>query len=315
MEASWRLQLSSRGASSWIKTVAKRGQQPLDRQGLVDALRGRAGLHFVSTGRTCECGEQNIARAHYLACRSSLRQARHDVLGEKLERAMKATGSTSTQVEVNCIGAHGHGRLDLWCVVDGKSMALDISIVHADLCTRAPGWETRLVQVSKDISVDCVGHALGGFVRDACPTPIADEQAARPAPPINALVRGGVDSPSFAVGSGTASHTDPLGVRTSMERMAASKLRKYGEEVTIFPRGQASRRAKVVPFVLTAGGTLHEQACEVVNQVAYSSRSRERCAVKGMQVSDARNLLLAVIGRVVAIGSMLIMRDRMSDED
>jgi hypothetical protein len=100
-----------------------------------------------------------------------------------------------------------------------------------------------------------------------------------------------------------------------MERMAAAKVRKYGEEVTVNLRGQAPRRAKVVPFVLTAGGVLHEKASELVTQVAFSARSRQKLALRGLQGSDARDLLLAVIGRVVAIGSMLIMRERTSEEE
>ena len=100
-----------------------------------------------------------------------------------------------------------------------------------------------------------------------------------------------------------------------MERMAAAKLRKYGEEVTVHPQGQAARRAKVVPFVLTAGGVLHGQASELVTQVTFSARSRQKLALRGLQASDARDLLLAVIGRVVAIGSMLIMRERASEEE
>lgn len=315
LEASWRLQLASRGGSSWMTSVAKRGSRPLDSLAFTHALAGRAGLHCVSSGIQCQCGEQNCSRAHYLACRSSLRQARHDVLVEEMQRTIRGTGGAIAQTEVNCIGVQGPGRIDLVCSIDGKMLALDVSIVHADLCTKPLPWETRLVQVSAEIASDQIGGALGGFVREACHKTTDYEQAARSARPINDLVRGRRDSPSFDVDSGKATHTDPLGVRASMERMATAKVRKYGEEVTVNLRGQAPRRAKVVPFVLTAGGVLHEKASELVTQVAFSARSRQKLALRGLQGSDARDLLLAVIGRVVAIGSMLIMRERASEEE
>jgi len=233
LESSWRLQLASRGGSSWMSSVAKRGSRPMDSLAFTHALAGRAGLHFVSSGINCQCGELNCSRAHYLACRSSLRQARHDVLVEEMQRTIRGTGGAIAQKEVNCIGVQGPGRIDLVCSIDGKMLALDVSIVHADLCTRPLPWETRLVQVSAEIASDQIGGALGGFVREACHKTTDDEQAARSARPINDQVRGRKDSPSFDVDSGKATHTDPLGVRASMERMAAAKLRKYGEEVTV----------------------------------------------------------------------------------
>lgn len=202
--------------------------------------------------------------------------------------------------------------MDLVFGIQGQTFAVDVSVVHADLSTRPATWETRLVQVSGDIARDGVGQALAGFVRAASGGAASNGLEDPSTRQLNDMERGAMGSPAFDTRSGKASHTDPLGIRARLDRMANVKLRRYGGEVTVMPRGLGPRRATVVPFVVSAGGVLHEQASELVTRIAISEKSREKCGLRGRHAADARRMLLGVIGRVVAIGSMLIMRERTS---
>jgi hypothetical protein len=108
---------------------------------------------------------------------------------------------------------------------------------------------------------------------------------------------------------------DPLGLQTALKRAARNKVSKYGEAVTVTERGRTPRVTRFVPFVVSAGGMLGEEAVAIVNEIAFSRTSRLRVSMRGERRGVARQLLLRYVGQRVIVGNALLMRMGMDEGD
>jgi hypothetical protein len=386
LELAWRLQQGGRGANQWLTAIPRHPEDDIPHELFASTLGARVGLQHARVVGHCACGRGEVSRAHLLACRTTLRNARHDVVVREILRWSKALGMSSRK-EVWLDG--GEGRVDLTVDLGGETVSLDVTIVHADLSTKVGGWERRLGTQLLEIPLAHVPAVVSAFIRGSVevvqpqdpalrrattstttatapaaaaprvttstrttttattvatwepagapalqeqPPPAATVAASaattttatapsstvlhHPTPPVDDSATNIVvaqPSPTFNARTGKVTVEDPLGLLTALKKAARNKTSKYGEAVTVRVRGHPARTTRFVPFVVSAGGMLGEDAIAVVNEIAFSQKSRHRVTMRGEKPGVARQLLLRYVGQRVIVGNALLLKTPMEE--